>query len=142
MLDFSESDLLEARVFQLGAQPGANPHQKELIPLKQANLIPKDTFIYNADQPVRLLLHLSGSSVKLFLLSPSFWGLMALHLLLLVVYWKVANQHSRVDSATAKDSAWPFLRTTTYTGYLGTLVSFCLVFQTTQSYNRCVSAEA
>jgi hypothetical protein len=71
--------------------------------------------------------------------SYSFWLVMITHLFLDVMYYIVGDQHTRIDSTTNRQSQvthWPFLRTTTYTGFLGTLVSFCLVFQTTQSYNR------
>ncbi|GAQ85756.1 hypothetical protein KFL_002530010 [Klebsormidium nitens] len=102
-----------------------SPYEAALIPLKQANL-----------HPIRLLFHLGASSIKMVFQSVSFWGLIAAHLLLLVFYYKVSNQHSKVDTATADGYPWPFIRSSTYAGYLGSLVSFCLVFQTTQSYNR------
>ncbi|GAQ91243.1 hypothetical protein KFL_007500030 [Klebsormidium nitens] len=67
--------------------------------------------------------------------SLSFWLIMAIHIFILVFYYKVGHGHTRTD-ATTSDSAWPFLRSGTYSGFLGIMTSFCLVFQTTQSYTR------
>ncbi|GAQ86941.1 hypothetical protein KFL_003220030 [Klebsormidium nitens] len=116
-----------------------NKYMAALKPLKQANLIPEGTYIYDASHPLRLLLRLPGTAVLETLKSYSFWMVMLTHLILVILYYKVDFQHTRIDSSNTpatQRSQWPFLRTTTYSGFLATLVSFCLVFQTTQSYNR------
>ncbi|GAQ79686.1 hypothetical protein KFL_000360020 [Klebsormidium nitens] len=113
-----------------------NPFLKDLEPLKKAGLIPPGVLLYNANTPLRLLFRLSGTIVRAVLFSYSFWLIMSVHVFLSVMYYRMGFQHTRTDTTNVKHTDWPFLRSSTYTGFLGTLVSFCLVFQTTQSYNR------
>jgi hypothetical protein len=97
--------------------------------------IPQGTYLYDAGRPIRLLFRLAGTAIKMCLLSASFWLIMAIHLLLLVCYYESSDNKARIDT-TPGNTPWPFLRSTTYAGFLGTLVSFTLAFQTTQCYSR------
>lgn len=97
--------------------------------------IPHGTYIYDANHPIRLLFRLTGTAAKMALISASFWLIICVHVLLLICYYQTDHNKIRIDT-TPGNSPWPFLRSTTYAGFLGTLVSFVLVFQTTQSYSR------
>ncbi|GAQ88935.1 hypothetical protein KFL_004710040 [Klebsormidium nitens] len=116
----------------------ANPDSPLLAPLKglkKAGLIPQGTYIYDANHPIRLLFRLTGTAAKMALLSSSFWLIISVHVLLLICYYQTDHNKIRIDT-TPGNTPWPFLRSSTYAGFLGTLVSFVLVFQTTQSYAR------